>query len=82
MSLQEFEPDFYATTVGKHACSREEVERLSAELAGYQAELQGHARDGHTRRHLGRSFGRTEGEIREDIDRVSQQLVDCNPEYH
>lgn len=64
------------------SCSREATEHMIAQLSGYQAELKGHERDGHTRAHLGRSFGRPEGEIQEDIDRVENMLVQCNNQLH
>jgi hypothetical protein len=79
MPNNEFRND--TTVATGQTCSHVQVEQLKDHLAGYQAELQGHLRDGHTRAHLGRSFGRPEGEIREDIDRVTQELVNCNDEY-
>ncbi|MBL0385793.1 hypothetical protein JJB07_03945 [Tumebacillus sp. ITR2] len=59
-------------------CSRESVDRLMAKMEGLEGELVGHERNGHVRAHLGKSFGRPEGEIREDIDEVSAQLRQCN----
>ena len=71
-----------ANTVNAHDnvvyCSGEILEDLMEDLQGYNAELVGHERNGHARAHLGKSFGRPEGEIREDIDRVTAQIVACN----
>lgn len=61
-----------------NTCSRASLDRLSHQLEGYEAELLGHQRDGHPRSTLGRSFGRHESEILADIDRVHEQLIQCN----
>ncbi|MFC4768449.1 hypothetical protein [Effusibacillus consociatus] len=64
---------------GQFACSREETDRLKAKMEGLHAELEGHSRDdAHTRARLGKSFGRPEGEILEEVDQVQQQLINCN----
>lgn len=61
------------------ACSRQEINLLKEKMEGLHGELEGHARDdAHVRARLGKSFGRPEGEILEDIDRVQQQLINCN----
>jgi len=62
------------------ACSREVLDELMSAMQGYEAELIGHQHSGHARAVMGRSFGRPEGEIREDIDRVQAKLRQCNPE--
>jgi hypothetical protein len=80
MPNNNFRNDTTVTT--GQACSRVQVDQLQDQLSGYEAELEGHLRNGHSRAHLGKSFGRPEGEIREDIDRVTQQLINCNEAYH
>ncbi|WP_170119289.1 hypothetical protein [Tumebacillus permanentifrigoris] len=59
-------------------CSRVATNALFAQLEGFEGELVGHERNGHARAHLGRSFGRPEGEIREDIEEVTAQLQQCH----
>jgi len=62
-----------------NTCSRANLDHLSHQLEGYEAELLGHERNGHTRSVLGPSFaGRKESEIQADIDRVQEQLIQCN----
>lgn len=63
----------------ENACSRANVERLSILLEGYEAELLGHDRNHQARASLGPSFaGRKESDIQADIDRVQEQLIQCN----
>ena len=60
------------------ACSREVMDELMSAMQGYEAELIGHQHSGHARAVMGKSFGRPEGEIREDMDRIQAQLRECN----
>jgi hypothetical protein len=59
-------------------CSRVTTNALIARREGLEGELVGHERNGHIRAHLGRSFGRPEGEIREDLDEVTARLQQCH----
>ncbi|KEO81821.1 hypothetical protein [Tumebacillus flagellatus] len=60
------------------SCSRAALDTLMHRMEGLEGEWVGHERNGHARAHLGKSFGRPEGEIQEDIDEVQAQLQACN----